>query len=67
MDYSNPLMRSKIEYQETIGTIRSDNAAVGIDAQYTHAIIIEFLKQISDRLERLERAMEKSDFLEKGN
>ncbi len=59
MDYSNPLKKSKAEYEETIGTIRSDNAAVGIDAQYTHAVIIEFLKQISDRLERLERAMEK--------
>ena len=58
MNYLNPLKRSKTEYEETISTIRSENAAVGIDAQYTHAIIIEFLKQISDRLDRLERAIE---------
>ena len=58
MHYHDPLKKSKDEYQETVATIRSENAAVGIDAQYTHAIIIEFLKQISDRLERLEKMMD---------
>lgn len=58
MNYPDPLKKPKSEYTETVNTIRSENAAVGIDAQYTHAIIIEFLKQISDRLDRLERAME---------
>lgn len=57
MDYPNPLRRSKAEYEATIATIRSENAAVGIDAQYTHAIIIEFLKQISERLDRLEQVI----------
>ncbi len=51
---SNPLKNSKSEYQDTIDIIRSEASAVGIDAQYTHAIIIEFLKQISARLERIE-------------
>ncbi len=63
---SNPLYKSKSEYQETIEKISLSNSPVGIDAQYTHAIIIEFLKQISARLEKLEEAMkmkeDKSDF-----
>ena len=58
MNYLNPLKRSKTEYEEPISTIRSENPAVGIDVQQTHVIIIEFLKQISDRLDRLERMMD---------
>lgn len=54
MKFSDPLKKSKKEYQETIDVIRSEAAAVGIDAQYTHAIIIDFLKQISARLDQIE-------------
>ncbi len=57
MDLPNPLQKSKTQYQETINVIQSDASPVGIDPQYTHAIIIEFLKQISARLDRLETIM----------
>jgi hypothetical protein len=56
MSYENPLQKSKDQYKETIDRIKSDTA-VGIDPQYTHAIIIEFLKQISKRLDVLEQKM----------
>ena len=54
---SNPLYKPKSEYQDIIEKISLQNSPVGIDAQYTHAIIIEFLKQISARLEKLEEAV----------
>ena len=54
MKFSDPLKKSKKEYQETIDVIHSEGSAVGIDAQYTHAIIIDFLKQISARLDQIE-------------
>ncbi|OGX08817.1 MAG: hypothetical protein A2Z88_09390 [Omnitrophica WOR_2 bacterium GWA2_47_8] len=57
MDFQSPLKKTKDEYKETVDLISMANSAVGIDAQYTHAIIIEFLKQISARLEKLEKAL----------
>lgn len=58
MTLKSPLERSKSEYQSTIERIKSEGA-VGIDAQYTHAVIIEFLQQISQRLDVLEQKIEK--------
>ena len=54
MPHENPLEKSKQDYQKTIERIKAEGA-VGIDAQYTHAIIIEYLKQISQRLDALEK------------
>lgn len=54
MIFSDPLQKTKEDYQRTIDVIRSEGSAVGIDAQYTHAIVIEFLMQLSKRLERIE-------------
>jgi hypothetical protein len=51
---TNPTEKSKEEYRKIIDKISSDKSAVGIDAQYTHAIIIEYLQQISDRLDKIE-------------
>ena len=53
-----PLNKSKEEYKDIIEHISLPNSPVGIDAQYTHAIIIDFLKQISARLDQLEAAIE---------
>ena len=57
MDTKAPLQRSKEEYQQIIDKISVANSPVGIDAQYTHAIIITYLQQISSRLEKLEKAI----------
>ena len=54
MSVSNPLQKTKEEYESLIEHLSSPNSPVGIDAQYTHAIIIEYLKQIDERLQRLE-------------
>lgn len=57
MTNPDPLNRTKDEYSSIIEKISSQNSAVGIDAQYTHAIIIEYLQQITERLEALEKKM----------
>ncbi|HEX5470657.1 MAG TPA: hypothetical protein VFW73_02165 [Lacipirellulaceae bacterium] len=51
---TEPLAASKANYSEIIQRISLPDSPVGIDAQYTHAIIIRYLQQISERLEKLE-------------
>jgi hypothetical protein len=51
---ANPLAKPRDEFTELIAQISSPNSPVGIDAQYTHAIIIDFLRQISSRLDAME-------------
>lgn len=53
----DPLSRSKEQYEAIIAKINSPNSAVGIDAQYTHAVIITYLQQISRRLDALEEKL----------
>jgi len=49
------------EYAEIIGHISHPESPVGIDAQLTHAIIIEYLQQISDRLKTIETQLSGDD------
>lgn len=56
MNHSDPMKKTKDDYKETINKIAS-NTAVGIDPQFTHAIIIDYLQQITERIERLEAMM----------
>ncbi len=51
---TSPLEKNKTDYQTIINKI-SAASAVGIDAQFTHAIIIDFLQQIEGRLIKLEK------------
>ena len=51
---TDPLTTPKSDYADIVQRISLPDSPVGIDAQYTHAIIITYLKQISERLERLE-------------
>ena len=51
---TDPLSRPRDEYEELIEQISVPDSPVGIDAQYTHAIIIEYLRQIAARLDHLE-------------
>ena len=50
---TEPLEREKREFADLIERISADSP-VGIDAQYTHAIIIEYLREIRSRLDRIE-------------
>ena len=56
-ELKEPIQRSKEEYKEVIDKISISNSPVGIDAQYTHAIIITYLQQISNRLEKIEKIL----------
>lgn len=56
---AEPLYIPKEEYTDIVQRISVENSPVGIDAQYTHAIIITYLRQISERLERLEARLGK--------
>ena len=51
---TEPLFTPKEEYSDIVDRISLPDSPVGIDAQYTHAIIITYLRQIADRLDKLE-------------
>jgi len=51
---TEPLMTPKSDYSDIITRISLPDSPVGIDAQYTHAIIITYLQQIAGRLDRME-------------
>ena len=51
---TDPMSIPKDDYAEIIGHISLPESPVGIDAQFTHAIIIEYLRLISDRLKNIE-------------
>jgi len=52
-----PIIKSKEQLKSIINKISSENSAVGIDAQYTHAVIIDYLQQINKRLDALEKTI----------
>ncbi|MFQ5633376.1 MAG: hypothetical protein ACE5I1_31810 [bacterium] len=54
MQTKDPIQKSREDYEDLIEKISQKDSPVGIDAQYTHAIIIEYLRQIDMRLSRLE-------------
>jgi hypothetical protein len=57
---NDPMSKSKAEYAETIDHISVPDSPVGIDAQFTHAIIIDYLQQIARRLDRIESQLQSS-------
>ena len=61
---ADPISKTKDDYADIIGHISLPESPVGIDAQFTHAIIIEYLQQISGRLADIEsqlKEMQSSD------
>ena len=48
------MSKTKDDYADIIGRINHPDSPVGIDAQFTHAIIIAYLQQISNRLDGIE-------------
>jgi len=47
----------KKEYEEIAAAIHSDTSPVGIDAKKTHILILKKLQEISDRLEKVEKEL----------
>jgi hypothetical protein len=54
---TEPVLIPKAEYGPIIERISLPDSPVGIDAQYTHAIIITYLQQIARRLEAIEEKL----------
>ena len=50
-------MKPKDELQAIIDQIASADSPVGMDAVYVHALILDQLKSLDERLERLEEAV----------
>ncbi len=59
MKQIDPLQKPKADFDKLIAQLSSPDSPVGIDAKYTHAIIIDYLQQIMDRLDDLEARFEK--------
>lgn len=59
MNRKEPLYWPKKNYKDIVKRISLSNSPVGIDAQYAHAIIITYLRQISERLNKLESVLKK--------
>lgn len=48
-------MTDKEQYEVIAKEIHSDTSPVGIDAKKTHILILQKLKKIEERLERIEK------------
>lgn len=51
---TEPLYTPKDEFDEIVRRISLSDLPVGIDAQYTRAMIILYLRQIAERLDKIE-------------
>jgi len=59
MDLQDPLDKPRDVFDDLIERLSSPDSPVGIDAKYTHAVIIDYLRQLSARMAALERAIGK--------
>ena len=51
---ADPLSMPRGQLEDIMTQISLADSPVGIDAGYTHAVIITYLRQISERLDKLE-------------
>lgn len=61
MPIDNPLDKPKESFDSLIAQLSSPDSPVGIDAKYTHAVIIDFLRQIAAKVDDLEQRLAKQD------
>ena len=54
-------MKPKQELKPIIDQIASTDSPVGMDAVYVHALILDQLRTINERLDRLENVIESLD------
>lgn len=55
---TDPLAKPREAFDELIDRLSSPDSPVGIDAKYTHAVIIDYLRQISERVAKIEAALD---------
>lgn len=53
-------MKTREELQEVIQLISKADSPVGMDAVYVHALILDKLDQIQQRLDRMEQAADRT-------
>ena len=54
----DPISKPKSEFDDLIGKISLADSPVGIDAKYTHALIINYLQEILARVDRIEKRLD---------
>ena len=59
MPIDDPLAKPRETFDSLMAQLSAKDSPVGIDAPYTHAIIIDFLRQLSDRLDEIEQRLNK--------
>ena len=57
MTTENPFSKPKESFDPLMAKLQSVDSPVGIDVKYTHAIIIDYLQQISERLDQIEQKL----------
>jgi len=57
MTIEDPLSKPKTDFDSLIEKLSSPDSPVGIDAKYTHAVIIDYLRQIAARLDAIEKRL----------
>ena len=55
----DPLGKPKKAFADLVAQISSPDSPVGIDAKYTHAVIIDYLRQITNQLDDIDRRLKK--------
>ena len=61
MSFKDPLAKPRESFESLIAQLSAPDSPVGIDAKYTHAVIIDFLRQIAGRLEDIERRLDQQN------
>jgi hypothetical protein len=57
MNQENPLNKPKDAFTDVVNKLSAPDSPVGIDVVYTHAVIIDFLQQITARLDAIEKQL----------
>ena len=61
MPTTDPLTKPKEAFHSVIAQLSSPDSPVGIDVKYTHAVIIDYLQQITSRLDDIERRLSEQE------
>ncbi len=62
---TEPLHLPKSDYTDIINRISVQDSPVGIDAQYTHAVIIAYLQQLTSKVAQIESELIKNGLIKK--
>ena len=61
MSIDDPFNKPRESFNELISKLSSPESPVGIDAKYTHAVIIDYLRQIATRLDDIQQRLDNKE------